>query len=75
MHFNVEFLGLYGFSISTNLELWIQPEMVDYIMNLKSHQDFDGLMSAFDGLLGDRLSEMTANLKPAKTDFISWIRW
>lgn len=54
------FDGIYGFDsgMTNKLRLHIPAEMVDYILNLKSRHDFDGLMQAFSGLIGTKISEI-----------------
>lgn len=46
--------NIYGFSspFTDRVDLIIPSEMLDYILHLKSEHDFDGIMEAFDGLLG-----------------------
>lgn len=49
--------NIYGFSslFTDRVDLVIPSEMLDYILHLKSEHDFDGIMQAFDGLLGVNL--------------------
>lgn len=55
------------------LNLQIPPEMLDYILSLKSMYDFDGIMSAFDNMLGIGLLKVIDCLYVVDVQLKRWL--
>lgn len=52
--------------------LYIPFRMVDYILDLKSRHDFNGLMYAFSGLIGENLHNIVREVNSSEVKFDSW---
>ena len=68
-------LDKYGFTVGNIIPLYmlIPDKMADYILNLKSYGDFNGIMESFDNLLGARLNLFVANVPDAKVELDEWL--
>lgn len=68
------FYGIYDFvsGMTNEIRLLIPPEMVDYILNLESERDFDGIMQAFDNLIGVAICKLAKEINTADFKFMRW---
>lgn len=63
-----------GFNCSLyySKSLLIPFRMIDYILNLKSNGDFNGIMQAFDGIIGVDLYKFVSEINSSVVKFRSW---
>lgn len=65
--------GFVNFSYKT-MSMHIPFRMVDYILDLKSRRNFDGIMDAFDGLISEKLSGLVPEIYGFDVQLINWGR-
>lgn len=57
---------------TATVEQIIPEKMVWYILNLKSKQDFDGIMDAFGGIFGSDIDRIASNIKGDDLQLLRW---
>lgn len=65
--------GKLSFCIIPKFELFIPAEMIDYILSLESVHDFDGIMKAFDNLIGKDIGEIADGITGNELKFGEWL--
>lgn len=65
---------VYGLKTSWNRQIYLKIpyKMVDYVLDLKSSHDFDGIMEAFGNLFGKDLHNFVVEIEVTKLEVETW---
>lgn len=57
---------------TTVISIDIPSKMLEYFLSLRSQNNFDRVMKAFDNLFGSDISKLASNIRFKNVQFIDW---